>query len=206
MKNIITAVSISFLLCSSCASDNVYEDLNRDPKNPTQVSEDFLISAATISLSDQMASTNVNNNIYRLISQYITPTTYTDEANYNLTERNIPQTQWSELYRDVLLDLKNAKANTLDNTSLDTASRNLKLAQIEILEIYTWQILVDTFGDIPYSDSLNKEVFLPTYDDDEIIYMDLASRLAETLSNFNTSGTINSDPIYDGDASKLKKF
>jgi hypothetical protein len=35
MKNILTALSILALV--SCQSDDAYENLNRDPKNPTKV-------------------------------------------------------------------------------------------------------------------------------------------------------------------------
>src|SRR5690606_8965554 len=110
MKKIILTV-LTIALVISCQTDKQYEDLNRDPKNPTQVEAEFLFNAATKSLFDQMTSTNVNTNIFRLLSQYWTETTYTDEANYDFNGRNITQAHWSEMYRDVLLDLKTAKEN-----------------------------------------------------------------------------------------------
>ena len=101
--------TMSIVLLASCQTDDQYEDLNRDPKNPTQVAPEFLYNSATKSLVDQMTSTNVNTNIFRMLGQHWTETTYTDEANYDFTGRNIPQNHWSEMYRDVLLDLKVAK-------------------------------------------------------------------------------------------------
>ena len=71
MKKIILTV-FSLVLLASCQSDAQYEDLNRDPKNPTQVSADFLYNAAVKSLFDQMASTNVNRNIYKMLGQHWT--------------------------------------------------------------------------------------------------------------------------------------
>lgn len=88
-KILITLLFIVVLV--SCQSNDQYEDLNRDPKNPTEVASDFLFNSATKSLVDQMTSTNVNTNIFRLLGQYWTETTYTDEANYDFTNRNIPQ-------------------------------------------------------------------------------------------------------------------
>jgi hypothetical protein len=50
-----------------------------------------------------MTSTNVNTNIFRMLDW--TETTYVDEANYDFNTRNITNAHWSEMYRDVILDL-----------------------------------------------------------------------------------------------------
>ena len=39
-------ILLSSVLVVSCASDEKYEDLNRDPNNPTQVSADALFTAS----------------------------------------------------------------------------------------------------------------------------------------------------------------
>ncbi|GAA0762803.1 SusD/RagB family nutrient-binding outer membrane lipoprotein [Psychroflexus lacisalsi] len=193
----------------SCADDDKYERLNQDPKNPTEVSEDFLFTSATVSLGDFMASPNVNINVFRFISQYLTATTYVDEPNYALTNRNVPQSQWSELYRDVLLDLEDAKSNVNENELLTQPDKDARLGQIEVLQVYTWQVLVDTFGDIPYTEALQGEAdnFLPVYDDAETIYVNLIERLqnARTLLS-SGKGFAGADVIYGGDMSKWSKF
>lgn len=206
MKKIILIV-LTIALVVSCQTDKQYEDLNRDPKNPTQVQAEFLFNAATKSLYDQMTSTNVNTNIFRLLGQYWTETTYTDEANYDFNGRNITQNHWSELYRDVLLDLKTAKENVDADTNLSEDQKNAMNAQIEVLAIYTWQQLVDSFGDIPYSQALNAgEFVLPAYDDAATIYLDLIDRLNAAIPNINGTGFGDADPIYGGDAAAWGKF
>jgi hypothetical protein len=57
-----------------------------------------------------MTSTNVNTNIFRMLGQHWTETTYVDEANYDFNTRNITNAHWSEIYRDVLLDLSTSKS------------------------------------------------------------------------------------------------
>ena len=47
---------------------------------------------------------------------------------------------FSEFYRDILGDLDNAKNQT----------DPIKISQIELISVYSWQMLVDAFGDIPY--------------------------------------------------------
>ncbi|WP_066221201.1 SusD/RagB family nutrient-binding outer membrane lipoprotein [Formosa haliotis] len=205
MKKIfITALSC--IVLASCMSDEKYEDYNKDPKNPTEVEAGFLFNSATVSLFNQMTSTNVNTNVFRLLGQYWTETTYIDEANYDLNNRNIPQNHWSELYRDVLLDLKTAKENTIANESLTEEDRETQLAQIDILAVYTWQQLVDTFGDIPYSQALDIDSYLtPEYDDAASIYEDLITRLNASIPNLTGTG-FSEDNIYGGDIAAWMKF
>jgi hypothetical protein len=199
---------IMVCLFTSCSDDDKYERLNQDPKNPTEASEEFLFSSATVSLGDFMASPNVNINIFRFISQYLTATTYVDEPNYDLTNRNIPQSQWSEIYRDVLLDLDDAKTYVNENTDLSQGEKDARLGQIEVLQVYAWQVLVDTFGDIPYTEALQAEtITLPAYDDAGSIYVNLIERLqnARTLLS-SGQGFVGADVVYGGDMSKWNKF
>lgn len=206
MKKILLTV-LSLIALVSCQSDDTYENLNRDPKNPTQVDASFLFNSATKSLVDQMTSTNVNTNIFRMLGQHWTETTYVDEANYDFNNRNIPQNHWSEMYRDVLLDLKTAKEYVDADAGLTAAEKASSNAQIEILSVYTWAQLVESFGDIPYTQALNaSEYVLPEYDDAGIIYLDLLDRLTAAIPDLTGSGFGSADPIYGGDATKWKKF
>lgn len=205
-KYLLTCIALATLW--SCQKDEQYENLNNDPKNPKNVSAGFLFTAATVSLSDQMQSPNVNLNIFRFISQYLTATTYLDEPNYDLNTRNIADNHWSELYRDVIFDLKDAKTRVQNNALLTEDERKARIGQIEVVEIYAWQILVDTYGDIPYTEALNIMEFpLPGYDDDAAIYEDLISRLTAVRENFQAGeGFSASDMIYHGDMVKWEKF
>jgi hypothetical protein len=172
------------VVLTSCSSDEVYEDLNKNPNAPAEVSDGQLFVSATNSLTDFIESTNVNVNNFRLYAQYWTQTQYTDESNYEMQNREIPDYMFSEFYRDVLGDLKNA-ANQTDDA--------VKIAQIELLSVYAFQMLVDAFGDVPYSEALNAEgdaaVLAPKYDDAATIYSDLISRAETALSGLSSSGT-----------------
>ncbi|MDT0684856.1 SusD/RagB family nutrient-binding outer membrane lipoprotein [Autumnicola psychrophila] len=206
MKRYIIAIT-AFLSLWSCQTDEEYENLNRDPKNPTEVASDFLFTAATVSLSDNMASPNVNDGLYRFLAQYWTTTTYLDEPNYNLTSRNNPDNVWSEIYRDVLYDLKDARSIVMENEELSQAEKDARLGQIEVIEVYAWHVLVDTFGDIPYSEALQPDNSLPVYDNDEVIYEDLISRLESVDALLSAGqGYTTADVIYGGDMDQWLKF
>ncbi|MFV0249393.1 MAG: SusD/RagB family nutrient-binding outer membrane lipoprotein [Tenacibaculum sp.] len=205
MKNIF-AILFAFLAISSCQTDEAYDSLNRDPKRPDQIPASFLFTSATKSLFDQMTSTSVNRNIFRLLGQYWTQTTYTDESNYDFTNRNIPQNHWAEMYSDVLLDLKSAREFVIDDSLLSDIEKNSQKAQIDILMVYTWQQLVDSFGDIPYTEALNENNPDPVYDDAATIYTDLISILNTAIDNIGSGGFTNADKIYGGNEAGWNKF
>jgi hypothetical protein len=204
-KIILTALSIIALV--SCQSNDSYENLNRDPKNPTQVDSEFLFNSASKTLVDQMTSTSVNLNVFRMLGQHWTETTYVDEANYDFNTRNIPANHWRILYTNVLLDFSTAKANTDADTKLSAASKQSRNAQIEILSVYAWANLVETFGDVPYTQALNpNEYVLPVYDDAATIYGDLLTRLTAAIPNLTNEGFGDADQFYGGNVTAWKKL
>ena len=104
MKKLLTILSI-FILFSACGK---LEDLNKNIKDPASVPGETLFTAAQKTLFDQMVNTNVNRNDFRLFAQYWTETTYTDEVNYDLTDRTIPDNHWNIFYRDILKNFDEA--------------------------------------------------------------------------------------------------
>jgi hypothetical protein len=192
----------------ACSDD--LSDVNVDTKAPTEVAADVLFSNATKNLVDQMVSTNVNRGIFKLVAQYWTETTYTDEANYNLVERDINGAQWIILYRDVLKDLDEAAMiiNENPDSSLSEAQIQNQLAMIEVLQVFTWHVLVDTFGDIPYTEALDLENSTPVYDDDAAIYTNIVTRLDAAIAQLTdgSGGFGAADYLYNGDAGQWAKF
>jgi hypothetical protein len=192
----------------ACSDD--LSEVNVDTKAPTEVPADVLFSNATKNLIDQMVSTNVNTGIFKLVAQYWTETTYTDEANYNLVERDINGAQWIILYRNVLKDLEEAKMilNENPDSSLSEGQIQNRLAMIEVLQVFTWHVLVDTFGDIPYTEALDLQNSTPVYDDDAAIYADIVTRLDSAISQLTdgAGGFGTADYLYNGDAGQWSKF
>jgi hypothetical protein len=205
-KYFLTIIALATLW--SCQTDERYENLNRDSKNPTEVKADFLFTSATVSLNDQMASPNVNDNIFRFFAQYFTTTTYLDEPNYDVNGRGITDNHWSELYRDVIFDLQDAKSKVEADPALTESERSARLGQIEVLEVYTWSIMVDSFGDIPYTEAVNAEEFpLPAYDDAASIYTDLITRMGKASTDLAAGqGFTAPDVLYNGDMDGWIKF
>jgi hypothetical protein len=182
------------------------------------VPSETLFTNAQRNLADQLASINVNTNVFKLFAQYITETTYTDEANYDIVNRTIPDNAWRTLYRDVLMDLKeSAKVLDAEPEPTDPAvlpgylkQRKNKHAIIDILRIFTYNRLVDMFGDIPYTEALDINNINPKYDDAVDIYKALFTDLDKAIATLNanaSSGSFGSaDIIYNGDDAKWLMF
>jgi hypothetical protein len=188
MKKILlyTSLSIAGMVSTvSCTKD--LTSLNSDIKKPEVVVASTLFASSTKELADLLTSTNVNLNIYRLIVQHWTENTYLDESNYNLIKRSIPDLFWSAIYTDVLKDLKEAKGVVEADPVISAATKKNRLAQIEIMSVFATSVAVNTFGNVPYSKSLDVDNAFPVYEDGLTIYNDLLTRLDAALTSFDVS-------------------
>jgi hypothetical protein len=175
------------------------------------VSGESLFSYAQKELVDQISSTNVNLNVWKLFAQYWTETTYTDEANYDIVNRTIADNAFTIYYRNVLKHLDEAATLIAQNelVGLETqASIDNKLAIIEIMKVYAYHNLVNIFGDVPYSQALDINNISPAYDDDFAIYKDLLARIDAAVGQMdaNTHSFGSADLIYGGDVAAWKTF
>ena len=196
------------LLISITFSCEDFDGWNVDTKNPSSVPGSYLVTSAQKSLVDQITSTSVNSNIFKMLAQHWTETQYTDEANYDIRGRDIGGNFSSNIYRNVLNDLREASNLISENQFIDADTKANSLAVIEILNVYTWHVMVDTFGDIPYSQALiGGENLSPVYDDDAAIYDDLFNRLTIAIAMLKSGNSIGgADLIYDGSTDQWKKF
>jgi hypothetical protein len=145
-----------------------------------------------------------------MLAQQWTETTYIDEANYDLSTRNIPQNFWNTLYTGVLSNLKETQRliPSQNDAFYPAAVKANQNACAEILNVYAYATLVNTFGDVPYSESLDYTKVYPVYDDAAGIYTDLLARLNKALADINVSagGFDGSDLLYGGDMAGWKTF
>jgi hypothetical protein len=204
MKKIIFSLAMLSLIASGC--DNDTDNFNNNQDAQYDVAPEVLFTNAEKELADQMTTPSVNLNPFRFLAQYWAETTYNDETRYRFTTRSVSDNHWNNLYRNVLGNLESAKQLVAAQGS--GTQQNNQLAIIEILQVYTFQVLVDSFGDIPYSQALNTDILLPTYDDDAAIYPQLITRLDAAIANLDDQGPswTNSDVIYNGDVSQWRMF
>ncbi len=213
MKNkFIYGLAFLSLVTVSCTKD--FDDMNIDKKRPIEAPAQALFANAARELNRQVVTLNVNMNNLKLWSQYLTQTTYVDESNY-LNSRNIPQSEWRIMYREILKDLDEAKKYTLSETYLNDdklvaneAARKNRLAILEVYNVYVYERLTSIFGNVPYSEALT-ETNLPKFDDAQTVYEDLNKRLTAAIANLNVAdGSFDPgyDNLFEGDIAMWKKF
>lgn len=184
------------------------DDFNVDQKRPSSAPPPTLFTSALKQLADAITTPNVNNNNFRLYIQQWATTTYLQEPRYDMTSRIIPQNLWQSMYKDVISDLRESRRLLEKDAFLAADDKAVQLAQIEVIEVYAWSVLVNTFGNVPYSQALNFENPVPVYDDAATIYNDLFTRLDAALASFAAGGDgfQAADLLYNGNIAKWIKF
>ena len=152
MKNRLV-IFLAVVLLSSCVDS--LDDYNIDQKRPSSAPAPTLFTSALKNLADAITTPSVNNNNFRLYIQQWATTTYLQEPRYDMTSRIIPQNLWQSMYKDVIADLRESKRLLNNDAFLAADAKAVQIAQIEVIEIYAWSVLVNTFGNVPYSQAMD---------------------------------------------------
>ncbi len=187
MKRTFIAVAV-LLLFSNCGIVDIDENLNRSPNSPSEASAPQLMANAMLSLPGLSSSPNGN-----FMGQYLSETTYVLESLYP-----DGSTSFYGWYQGPLINLQ---------TVLETSTVDNQLAVSKILKAYYMWNLTDRWGDLPYSEALQGSAnFTPAYDRQEDIYNDLFALLREAHDQINTSLSLSSDIMYNGNMTRWQKF
>lgn len=186
----------------------VDEDLNINPKSATSVPSANLLGNALYQSANLITTPNVNGNNYVFFVQQLSATTYQDEPNYTFN-RQQPRALFTNLYVTALGNLRKAKESLATEVNTTDVAAN-KLATLEISELLVWETLVNTFGNVPYTEAFLAENgnYTPKYDDAKTIYVDLINRLDAVINTINTSAggyTTGGDLVFYGKMDSWKK-
>lgn len=212
MKNIIKYTTVllltGVLLFTSCTE---YLDVNTDPNNPTEVSPDLVLPVAQKYTANMIEGSDAGgrriNTLGNMMmynwSQSDGFAWYPDEFKYLVT---------SSFYQYIF---DNSYTNALKQyTALEDldAKYDYYKAIAMIMKSYHFQLLVDLYGDVPYSEALQRGGnSTPKYDDAKTIYEDLIVKLTEAISLIDNIATVhetpgNDDIMFGGDMDKWKQF
>jgi len=207
MKKLFIIALPIILIIASCTKD--ISSLNDESKKASKIPPGPLFSNAVKTLTDGLVSTNVNVNIYRHIVKHWGQAVIQEEAQYDYITRASNQSWWTRMYVDVLNDLNESARIISNDATLNPDIKANQLAIIDIMQVYTYSILVNTFGDIPYSEALDSEKLFPVYDDANTVYSDLLRRLAEDITKLKPSAagfTTTEDVFFQGKVAKWVTF
>ncbi|MBO9563705.1 MAG: SusD/RagB family nutrient-binding outer membrane lipoprotein [Niastella sp.] len=207
MKTLYKILVPALLLMASCTKN--IEQFNTETKRPSAVPAGTLFNNAVKTLSDGMATASVNANVFRHVVKHWGQATNQEEAQYDFLTRAINTAWWTRMYRDVINDLRDAKRLVTADLTLTDGVKANQLAMLDIIEVYAWGVLVNTFGNVPYTDALDDTKLFPVYDDAKTVYADILKRLAADIGKLNTASAgfvATEDFFYSGNVGQWIKF
>jgi hypothetical protein len=171
LRNFLIIPACLLFALFSCQKD--WLDVNTNPNSLPSSTPDYTFAAA----ANRLAATLGPNELGEYWSGHWTQSsTYILSATYFKYEFNNTNFDYWSGYYDILEDLDYAtKGATGTLTFFGGAAR--------VLKAYTYQMLVDMYGNIPYTDALKGSGSLaPKFDDQKAIYEDLIKVLDTAIT------------------------
>lgn len=201
-KSIAGLSVVALTVIAGCKSD--YLDINSNPNQVTAATPELVLPSALASTGAYM------NTSFYFLNLWMGYWNWSGNYSISLSDKNYQFTNsfnqgiWTNGY----LNLKNY--NYLDQQG---AALNQPINQAfgKIMKAFHFQILVDTYGDIPYTQALQGTTAItPTYDKAQAIYDDLIVQIDAALALLAKSeGTPNpgtNDIMFGGDIGKWRRF
>ena len=199
-KIVFTAAAISLLTFTGCKK---FRDINDNPNNPEQVTIQLILPAAQANIAQALGGKF--QIIGGLWSQYWTQNPSSSQyrvfEQYQISGSDI-NNAWNGLYAGALMDLQKV---------IDSAGSQKNYSAIaKILQGYTFHLLTDQFGDIPFSEALkgeSQDITSPKYESQEAVYNGIIALVKEGMAEINEGAHPASDDlIYHGDMALWQKF
>jgi hypothetical protein len=181
-----------------------FEEMNVNPnQNPNVIPETLLAPALTDLVKGNMdRSIRINNELMQVhVSR-----SDVDEFHRYVIRPAEADYMWNRWYTRVT-DFRDMYA------SATAVKSNTFMAIARICEVWTFSLLTDTYGDVPYSEAImgRSGQLQPKFDRQEDIYRDLFTKLEEANELLKTNVSLSADqaqldPLYKGDAMKWRKF
>lgn len=187
----------------SCEDDL---NINTNPNTPIGVDKSFVLTAAQGSLATVVGGnlTNLGGFFAQYHTQPPSASQYLSIDTYNMNT-DYANRLWDELYAGCLNDLNYVK----DQSDIDNETGSYLIAQL--LQSYTFQVLTDLFGDVPFSEAiLGSENINPKADAGSEIYLAIINDIDNALSKYNSNPVASTmgeqDAIYNSNIDDWIKF
>lgn len=200
--NSIKIWGLTALVFVATGCEKNFLDINVDPNNPARVTVDQLLTSAEVNMVNSFGIGNPGLSTPASILVHQTVQRGSVDA-YNVNGEDFQiQTAWQNLYSGALEDFKKIVDDEVNTDPFYTGAAR-------ILTAYTYSIMVDLWGDIPFSEALQgAEAQFPHYDDDAAIYPQLFSMIDEGIAEIGSAdeGDRPADVIYNGDLDLWRQF
>src|SRR5437762_12695021 len=200
MRYKILSVFAALAVISACGD---LTSINQNPNGPVDVPPPSILPSVIQTVVGGVNGVNsLNVRGGGLWSQYYAEIQYRDEDKYIV--RSGTSGGWgfySGILEDVQRMIVKGQAANIPNWS----------AVGRILKAYTFSVMTDAMGDLPYSQALKADTVLqPAYDTQQFIYNSSFADLAQASSEFDFSGSATGFPtgdlLYGCKLAKWQKF
>jgi hypothetical protein len=189
------------LLLTVTSCKKTLEDINKNPNASENAQPDYLLTGAIKNIADTYWGTANNMDASLLFVQNWSKIQYTDPDRYIYSNSSF-QELWTTAYTKGITNF-----NEIIRLADVQSNPNYKGVAL-VLRSWTFSLLTDAYGDIPYKQAANiKEFLTPAYDKQKDVYFALLDDLEAAQASLSTSGpVIAGDIIYNGNIGKWKKF
>ena len=193
------AVALSLGL-SACDS---YLDINTDPNSPSEenVTSDMIMPAAEMNICSSYGNfLRIAGGYHSEIYAHLNGTSnYLDYSQFQMSATRSSST-YTQFYQRGLTNLQ----TILEKSEADEEWGSYLAATV--LRAFTYQALVDCYGEIPYSEALGSSL-TPAYDDGQVIYEGIIAELDEALEKVSSSDLVCTNFLFpDESAANWIKF
>jgi hypothetical protein len=210
-KSILIIATGLIVLGSSCKK---YLDINQNPNTATSGTPETVLPQALVATATNMSSYNgYGSQLVGYMANAGGYGAFGASVTYDYSNATFSYL-WTGSY-DVLNDFQYVIAQT--DTLPDYGYFN---GSARIMKVFSFQQLIDTYNDVPYTEALKGISNLtPAYDKAEDIYKDLAvqldsaiAKIKRTMNDEENNSTSNvkvlstSDPMFSGDMTKWIQF
>lgn len=206
--NILTSAAIIAALSFSACDPGDFDDLNVNPNQPSEPVTSAMLTAAQRGLSGNIITqaTLLTSAYPSLYVQFLSDKQYTENSRYTTIGFN-----YGPLYTGPLDNLQsiinlNSDPATAANMEVNGSNAN-QIAVARILKAYIFLNLTDRFGDIPYSQALERAGnFRPKFDTQQAIYDSLFMELKEAATQIDNGPSVVGDVMFNGDMGMWRIF
>jgi hypothetical protein len=197
--SLLTIAITTLMMAVSC--DKGFKELNVNPNNPTSLDAAFLFTNAQYSNYNSLFEFEPT-----IVQQFVNPFSgVTSAFNFNVLNQSFTSSRWNNTYNGSVKLI----VQTISQVR-DVPARSNLYNEARIWRAYQFMTLVDTYGDVPYSEAgqayLNS-ILNPKYDKQQDIYADIVKELTEASAALDpTKDIVTADLFYAGNVAQWKKL
>jgi len=208
MKKIFKIGSIGLMLVFCLTSCKKYLDINENPNSATTSTPELILPQALTATANVVSTYNsMGAQLGGFIANAGGYGGFGSSVTYDLGNDDF-QNCWNQAY-DNLADYQWVITNT--NGNADYSYYN---AAAKIMKAFGFQLLVDTYNDVPYTNAFQEVANLtPTYDDAKVVYDSIYTLLDDAIATINAGSSAsniqqlgNKDVMFGGDMDEWKKL